>query len=134
MIDAPHLKTHRTAPKLLKKVILPVVLDTEGGQNSKLYTVCNQDGKLMCVLLFKGNMSDYKGIPLLSPVMHDTQKRTADSKYIADQLRQAFFDRTINACIPPRRDRTTEISFDTQSYPLCHKSKKLSANSKTSGA
>ena len=46
MIDATHLKAHRTAASLLKKGMFPVVSgEPRGGLNSKLHTVCDGDGR-----------------------------------------------------------------------------------------
>src|ERR1044072_2423309 len=45
MIDATHLKAHRTAASLLKKGMFPVVSGAPGGLNSKLHAVCDGQGR-----------------------------------------------------------------------------------------
>ena len=46
MIDATHLKAHRTAASLLKKWLYPPRIGrTKGGVNSKLHPVCDGKGR-----------------------------------------------------------------------------------------
>jgi transposase len=66
MIDATHLKAHRTAASLLKKGPVPLrVGRTKGGLNSKLHAVCDGQGRPLIMLLSEGQMSDYKGAALM---------------------------------------------------------------------
>ena len=66
MIDATHLKAHRTAASLLKKGMFPDVSGrTKGGLNSKLHAVCDGQGRPRVMLLSEGQMSDYKGAALM---------------------------------------------------------------------
>ncbi|UXN06678.1 IS5 family transposase [Bartonella sp. HY761] len=121
MIDATHLKAHRTAASLLKKGIFPRRIGrTKGGLNSKLHTVCDQNGKPICLLLTERQMSDYKGAALLLAHLPDAKELIADRGYDADWFRQALLDKKIKACIPPRKGRTTEIVYDRQTYRLRH--------------
>ncbi len=67
MIDATHLKAHRTAASLLKKGLFPRRIGrTKGGLNSKLHAVCDGQGRPVIMLLSEGQMSDYKGAALRS--------------------------------------------------------------------
>ena len=51
MIDATHLKAHRTAASLLKKGMFPRRIGrTKGGLNSKLHVVCDGQGKPVAML------------------------------------------------------------------------------------
>jgi transposase len=55
MIDATHLKAHRTAASLLKKGDVPRRIGrTKGGLNSKLHAVCDGAGKPIVLLLSEG--------------------------------------------------------------------------------
>ena len=45
MIDATHLKAHRTAASLLKKGCSQTYRGTKGGLNSKLHAVCDGKGR-----------------------------------------------------------------------------------------
>ena len=68
MIDATHLKAHRTAASLLKKGLFPDVSGArKGGLNSKLHAVCDGQGRPLIMLLSEGQMSDYKGAALMLP-------------------------------------------------------------------
>jgi transposase len=66
MIDATHLKAHRTAAILLKKGDVPRRIGrTKGGLNSKLHAVIDGKGRPVLLLLSEGHLRDYKGAALL---------------------------------------------------------------------
>ena len=91
MIDATHLKAHRTAASLLKKGDVPRRIGrTKGGLNSKLHTVCDGDGRPIILLLSEGQMSDHKGARLvldaLPPATHLIEDRGYDSAWFRAEL------------------------------------------------
>ena len=52
MIDATHLKAHRTSASLLKKGLFPVVsAEPRVELNSKLHAVCDQEGRPLVMML-----------------------------------------------------------------------------------
>ena len=62
MIDATHLKAHRTASSLLKRGILPRHIGrTKGGLNTKLHAVCDGMGRPIALCLTAGQTSDHLG-------------------------------------------------------------------------
>ena len=62
MIDATHLKAHRTAASLLKKGLFPDVSDVrKGGLNSKLHAVCDGKGRPLVMLLSEGRDERLRG-------------------------------------------------------------------------
>jgi Transposase DDE domain len=62
VIDATHLKAHRTAASLAQKGALPAVWDEQkGGLNSKLHAVCDEAGTPILLHLTAGQVSDHKG-------------------------------------------------------------------------
>ena len=66
MIDATHLKAHRTAASLLQKGGFPRCIGrTKGGLNSKLHAVCDAEGRPIALLLTEAQMSDHKGARVL---------------------------------------------------------------------
>jgi transposase len=66
MIDATHLKAHRTAASRLKKGDVPRRIGrTKGELNSKLHAVCDGHGRSLIMLLSEGQMSDYKYAALM---------------------------------------------------------------------
>ena len=69
MIDATHLKAHRTAAGLLEKGAVPRRLGrTKGGLNWKeAPPVCDQEGKPLILLLTEGQVSDYRGAATVLP-------------------------------------------------------------------
>ena len=90
MIDATHLKAHRTAASLLKKGMFPAVSGrTKGSLNSKLHAVCDGNGKPVAMLLSEGQMSDYKGAAYLLDKLPHARELLADRGYDADWFRDA---------------------------------------------
>ena len=66
MIDATHLKAHRTAASLLKRACSPTIrARTKVSLNSKLHAVCDGNGRPLVMLLSEGQMSDYKDAALM---------------------------------------------------------------------
>ena len=63
MIDATRLKAHPAA-KLLKRALPKWFGRTEGGLNSKLHAVCDDESRPIVMMLTAGQMSDYKGAVL----------------------------------------------------------------------
>ncbi|MGN7714958.1 IS5 family transposase [Agrobacterium radiobacter] len=122
MIDATHLKAHRTAASLLKKGMFPRHIGrTKGGLNSKLHAVCDGDGRPLILLLSEGQMSDYKGAAKMLHAFPKAKILLADKRYDAAWFRNALAERKISACIPPRANRKVEIPYDPALYKKRHK-------------
>lgn len=109
---------HSSQPCLKRGCSPPYWTHQRKFEFKKFHTVCDQDGKPICLLLSEGEMSDYKSAALLLPVLPDAQELIADKGYEADCFRQALLDRKIQPCIPPRKGRTTTIFFDKTTYKL----------------
>ncbi|HEV7479564.1 MAG TPA: IS5 family transposase [Roseiarcus sp.] len=122
MIDATHLKAHRTAASLLKKGLFPRRIGrTKGGLNSKLHAVCDSSGRPLVMLLSEGQMSDYKGAALMLPAMPKARELLADKGYDADWFRAALAKRGIAACIPSKSNRKVAIPHDVVLYKQRHR-------------
>ncbi|QHD67509.1 IS5 family transposase [Sphingobium yanoikuyae] len=122
MIDAPHLKAHRTAASLLKKGMFPRRIGrTKGGLNSKLHTVCDGKGRPLVMLLSEGQMSDYKGAALMLDALPPAKALLGDRGYDADWFRKALAERNITACIPSKKNRKVPIPHDAALYRQRHK-------------
>ncbi len=67
MIDATHLKAHRTASSLLKGGLPRHIGRTKGGPNTRLHDVCDGDGRPPAMCLAAGQLSDHIGAKLLYP-------------------------------------------------------------------
>ncbi|MBA17756.1 MAG: IS5/IS1182 family transposase [Sphingomonas sp.] len=122
MIDATHLKAHRTAASLLKKGLFPRRIGrTKGGLNSKLHAICDGKGRPLVMLLSEGQMSDYKGAALMIDALPRAKALLADRGYDADWFRAALAARDIAACIPSKANRKVPIPHDTMLYRKRHR-------------
>lgn len=103
MIDATHLRAHRTAAGLLKKGALSRCIGcTKGGLNTKLRAVCNEHGKPIAMVPTPGETSDYKGTALLLDHLPQAKCLLADRGYDASWLRNALLHKGTTPCIPFR--------------------------------
>ena len=82
MIDATHLKAHRTAASLLKKGMFPDVSDAQ--KAGLLHAVCDGYGRPLILLLSEGQMSDYKGAAQMLHAFPKAKTLLADKGYDAD--------------------------------------------------
>jgi transposase len=122
MVDAAHLKAHRTAANLRKRGAASHRIGrTKGSPNSKLHAVCDEHGRPPVMLLSQGQMSDYKGAALMLDAMPDAPVLIADRGCDADWLRQALRVRGIRPCIPGRAGRSRLIRHGKQLYRRRHK-------------
>ena len=92
MIDATHLKAHRTACSLLKKGMFPGVSDAQKAVlNSKLHAICDGQGRPIIMCLSEGNMSDHIGAKLLYPALPEGAAHLlGDKGYDSDEFRAAL--------------------------------------------
>ena len=100
MIDATHLKAHRTAASLLKKGLFPTIGRTKGGLNSKLHAVCDGQGRPVIMLLSEGQISDYKGAAFRLSMRCRPRSSCSATRATTPAVRQALAVRGITACIP----------------------------------
>jgi putative transposase len=98
--------------------------------NSKLHAVCDQDGKPLILLLSEGQMSDYKGASTIAPSLPRADYMLADRGYDADWFRAALQDMGIKPCIPPKKNRKTNIPFNITLYKRRHKIENMFARLK----
>ncbi|WP_156170784.1 IS5 family transposase [Croceicoccus naphthovorans] len=122
MIDATHLKAHRTAASLFKKGLFPRCIGrTKGGLNSKLHAVCDGQGRPLVMLLSEGQMSDFKGAALMLDSLPRAKALLGDKGYDADWFRAALANRGITACIPSKANRKVQIPHDRTLYRQRHR-------------
>jgi transposase len=101
MIDATHLKAHRTAASLLKKGVHSRCIGrTKGGLNPKLHAICDDVGRPLVMLLAEGQMSDHKGAKLMLGASPPAKALLGKRGYDSSWLREALADKGIEACIP----------------------------------
>jgi putative transposase len=83
--------------------------------------VCDGRGKPIALLLSEGQMSDYKGATLLLPALPKAKELLADRGYDADWFRAALRKKGITPCIPPKKNRKTQIEYNRELYKQRHK-------------
>lgn len=124
MIDATHLKAHRTASSLVKGGGLSRHIGrTKGGLNTKLHAVCDCEGRPIAMCLTAGQVSDHVGAKVLYPMLPDGDSATmiADKGYDSDEYRAALEAKGIKSCIPPRKGRKAPPEFCKAQYKQRHK-------------
>ena len=89
--------------------------------NSKLHAICDGEGRPRCLFLTAGQISDYTGAAALLSSLPPTKALLADRGYDADWLRDALAARKIEACIPTKSNRKTQIPHDRALYRKRHK-------------
>ena len=135
MIDATHLKAHRTAASLLKKGLFPDVSGaTKGGLNSKLHAPSGRQRRPLVVLLSEGQMSDYKGAALMLSAMPRAKQLLADKGYDADWFRAALAKRASPPASPRNPTARPPSPMTPSSTSSAIRSKTCSGASKTGGA
>ena len=75
----------------------------------------------MILLLSEGQMSDYKGARHIVQALPCAGYMLADRGYDADWFREALNERGIEPCIPPKKNRKTDIPYDKILYKKRHK-------------
>ncbi|MFT8417297.1 MAG: IS5 family transposase [Acetobacter sp.] len=122
MIDATHLKAHRTAASLLKKGLFPHHIGrTKGGLNSTLHAVCDGEGRPVRLHLTACQVSDFKGADvLLANLQEETEEALGDRGYDSNKIRQSLADRNITACILSKKNRKSKPPYDWHLYKKRH--------------
>jgi transposase len=73
------------------------------------------------MLLSEGQMSDYKGAPLMIHAFPKAKVLLGDRGYDADWFRNALIERGITPCIPSKSNRKVPIPHDRKLYRQRHK-------------
>jgi transposase len=122
MIDATHLKTHRTASSLgLKRVGGRLIGRTKGGMNSKLHAVTAAAGRPLRMFLTAGQRSDYIGARALQDGLPPAEHLLADRGHDADWYREALEEKGIKRYVPARKGRKVAIPHDEARYRKRHR-------------
>ena len=75
-------------------------------------------------------MSDYKGAEALLDALPKAKALLADRGYDADWFRAALRHKGIEPCIPPKKNRKTDIPYDKTLYRQRHKVENMFAKLK----
>ena len=85
--------------------------------------MCDGKGRPIVLLLSEGQMSDHKGARLMFRHLPKAKHLIADRGYDSDGFRAALTTRETTPCIPPRKNRKVQHSYDTTLYRQRHRIK-----------
>ncbi|MER8505125.1 IS5 family transposase [Mesorhizobium sp. M0045] len=131
MIDATHLKAHRTAASLLKKGLYPGCIGrSRGGLTTKLQVVCDGKGRPRLLHLSEGQANDHKTAAAVIEDLPAAKSLLADRAYSSAAFRQALVERGITPCIPPHAKHRVQHSYDPVLYRQRHRIENMFARLK----
>ncbi|MFV0359260.1 IS5 family transposase, partial [Tropicimonas sp.] len=87
---------------------------TKGGMNTKLYAICDSQGRPLDLFVTAGQVSDHIGARALLSNLSKVDWLLGDRGHDADWFREALKDRGIRACIPGRKQRRIPVKSDTR--------------------
>ncbi|PIL19577.1 transposase IS4 [Puniceibacterium antarcticum] len=86
------------------------------GMNTKLYAICDSQGRPLDLFVTSGQVSEHIGARALLSSLHKVDWLLGDRGYDADWFREALKDKGIKACIPGRKQRKTPVKYDKRRY------------------
>ncbi|WP_393986330.1 transposase [Xanthobacter flavus] len=98
--------------------------------NSKLHTVCDDEGRPIIMVLSEGQMSDHKGARLVLDALPPARSLIADRGYDRAWFREAQAAKGIAPSIPSPRSRKRPSAYDKTLYRQRHKVENLFAKLK----
>lgn len=124
MIDATHLKAHRTATSLRSKEGGPgdqsgrLIGRTSGRKNIKLNATTDAEGRPIRFFMTADHVSDHTGAAALLGILPKANLPLTDRGYDADWFKAALKKRRIKPCIPRRKSRGKPVRHDKRRYKL----------------
>ncbi len=73
--------------------------------NTKLHTLCDNQGRPVRLYLTEGQRSDFQGAEVLLKNLPKAETLIGDKGYDSDNIRNTLTDQGITPCIPPKRNR-----------------------------
>lgn len=115
MIDATHLKAHRTAASLLKSAgrLFPPYRQDERRLELQVPRSVRREGRPLVLMLSEGQMSDHKGARLMLDALPPASSLIGDRVYDSNWFREALTEKGIKPCIPPTKSRSTTTRYST---------------------
>ena len=92
---------------------------TKGGLNSKLHAVCNASGQPIAFHLTGGQMSDYKGPPVL--LLCHRPRNSWRIEAMMPTSCECLSSKGITPCIPGRYSRKAPVAYDKELCKQRHK-------------
>ena len=111
MIDATHLKAHRTAASLLKKGMFPAISGVRKADSA-------------------GQVSDHKGASMVLDDLPAASHLIADRGYDSSWFGKALLEKGIEPCIPSSRSRKVPFPHNKIIYRQRHRVENLFARLK----
>ncbi|MET3524849.1 transposase [Mesorhizobium abyssinicae] len=129
MIDATHLKAHRTAASLLKKGLYPDASDAAGRTDQQTASGLRRQGAPAAAASERraGQWSQAAVIEDLPA----PKSLLADRAYSSAAFRQALVERGITPCIPPHAKHRVQHSYDPVLYRQRHRIENMFARIQT---
>jgi transposase len=121
MIDATHLKAHRTAASLLKKGLFPDVSAHERRPELQAARGLRRARPPARHALKRGADERLQGRGADAARLPKARELLADKGYDADWLRAALAKRGVAPCIPSKSNRKVAIPYDAILYKQRHK-------------
>jgi len=84
--------------------------------NTKLYAICDSQGRPLNLFVTAGQVSDYIGARALLSSLPDVDWLLGDRGDDADWFREALKNKGIRACIPGRKQRKKPEKYDKRRY------------------
>ena len=84
--------------------------------NTKLYAVCDSQGRPLSLFITAGQVSDYIGARAMLSSLPRVDWLLGDRGYDADWFREGLEDKGIHACIPGRKQRKAAVKYDKRRY------------------
>ena len=89
---------------------------TNGGRNTKLHAVCDEQGRPLVLLVTAGNVHDVKPAPALIGTLPPSAELVADKAYDSQPLRDWITSRGTAPVIPPRKNSRRPHPYNKAAY------------------
>ena len=116
MIDATHVKAHRSASGAKKGEQSQAIGRSRGGRNTKIHAIADAKGRFLSVLLTGGQAHDCPPAQRLIRRTKEARKMLGDRAYDSAELRQWLSERGTKRVVPNKSNRKQPYPLDTKSY------------------
>jgi transposase len=121
MIDATHVKAHRSASGAKRGNRAKGIGRSRGGRNTKIHAIADAKGRLLSVLLTGGEAHVCPPAQRLIRRTKEARKMLGDRAYDSAELRQWLSERGTKPVVPNKSNRKQPFSFDKKSYKQRHR-------------
>ena len=121
MIDATHVKAHRSASGGQGGEHKQAIGRSRGGRNTKIHAVADAKGRLLSILLSGGEAHDCPPAPRLIRRTKAARRLLGDKAYDSVELRHWLHGRGTTPVIPNKSNRKQPFSFNRRAYKERHR-------------